>query len=478
MDARTPKTPDSAKSGLRAWLLLAFSTAAIPVAALSTPLSVYLPHYYASHLGLSLATVGNAFAAVRLIDILFDPAIGVAVNGTQTRLGRFRPWMLAGAPILMAAVYAIYMAEPGVTSLNLILWLLVLYAGFSILTLGHSAWAAALEPRYHGRSRVFGWMQAVGVSGLVVALLLPTFASTPSGGIHAMGWFIILAAPITVLLCVFLIPEPKRPESYEPITFQAYWRMFARPSLLRVLGADLALALGPAITGALYLFFFEQALGYTFRQTSLLLVLYIAAGLFGAPFWARVALRLGKHRTVMLGCVLYGFAQLLVFILPKATMLFMVPGMLFAGFVVSCFSFLVRAMIADVGDEVRLDVGKDHSALLYGLVTATSKVGNTISIFVTFNVLAAFGFNQKEGAVNVGGPLDALIACYVIVPVLTMFVGAAMLRGYKLDATRHDEIRTTLAERDLALEGIIENAESLGGPILPPAAEPGLNPRG
>jgi Na+/melibiose symporter-like transporter len=252
--------------------------------------------------------------------------------------------------------------------------------------------------------------------------------------------------------------------------------MLARPSLLRVLAADLFLALGPAMTGALYLFFFQQALGYTRKQTSLLLVIYIAAGLVGAPFWAGVARRLGKHRTVMLGCVLYGFAQAIVFILPHANMALMVPGMFLAGFIVSCFSFLIRAMMADVGDEVRLDIGKDRTALLYGLITSTSKVGSTISVGITFSILAFFNFNAKEGAVNVGAPLDALIACYVVVPVLTMFVGAAMLRGYKLDAAKHDEIRATLAERDLALEGIVENAESLGGPILPPNAEPGLNP--
>src|SRR5207302_690083 len=141
--------------------------------------------------------------------------------------------------------------------------------------------------------------------------------------------------------------------------------------------------------------------------------------------------------TVMLGCVLYGFAQALVFVLPRGAMQFMVPGMFFAGFVVSCFTFLIRAMIADISDEVRQDIGKDQTALLYGLITATSKVGNTVSIITTFNVLAFFGFNAKEGAVNTGVPLYALIACYVIVPVLTMFVGAAMLRGYKLDAVRH-----------------------------------------
>ena len=65
----------------------------MPVAALGIPLTVYLPNYYASHIGLSLAAVGAAFSIVRLIDIVFDPMIGVAINATHTRFGRFRPWM-------------------------------------------------------------------------------------------------------------------------------------------------------------------------------------------------------------------------------------------------------------------------------------------------------------------------------------------------------------------------------------------------
>jgi len=81
MDARTP-TQERRSLGLGK--LAVFSSASIPVAALATPLSVYLPNYYASHLGLSLALVGSLFAIVRLIDIFFDPAIGVAVNGTRT----------------------------------------------------------------------------------------------------------------------------------------------------------------------------------------------------------------------------------------------------------------------------------------------------------------------------------------------------------------------------------------------------------
>jgi Na+/melibiose symporter-like transporter len=160
--------------------------------------------------------------------------------------------------------------------------------------------------------------------------------------------------------------------------------------------------------------------------------------------------------------VLYGLAQALVFLLPRGSMAFMVPGMFFAGFVVSCFTFLIRAMVADISDEVRLDIGKDRAALLYGLITSTSKIGSALSVTVTFSILAAFGFVAKEGVVNTGVPRDALEACYVVVPVLTMFVGALSLWGYKLDAVRHDGIRTELAARD-AIAGAAGVAESIGG---------------
>ncbi len=475
----TERSPDGAAvNKLPVRLLAPFASASMPVSALGIPLTVYLPNYYASHIGLSLAAVGAAFSIVRLIDIVFDPLIGLAINATHTRFGRFRPWMIAGAPLLMIATYMIFMAEPGASTFYMVGWLLVLYAGFSMLTLGHSAWAAALVPEYHQRSRVYGWMQAVGVIAIVIVLTLPAVMAavwhkTIAEGVQSMGWFIIAITPFTVLLCAFVVGEPKQIEIRQRIGLRDYWTMLARPSLLRILGSDLALALGPAITAALYIFFFTQALGFTRTQTTVLLLIYIAAGLPGAPTWALIARRLGKHKTVMLGCMLYGFAQMIVFVMPHGNMAFMIPGMFFAGFVVSCFTFLIRAMVADISDEVRLEMGKDRAALLYGLITSTSKVGSTLSVITTYNILSAFGFNAKEGIVNTGVPLDALIACYVVVPILTMFVGAAALWGYKLDQTSHDEIREELATRD-AIAGAAGVSESLTGSEPPLGVAPAL----
>ncbi len=471
-------SPANGAKRMPAGVLALFSSASMPVTALAIPLTVYLPNYFASHLGLSLGAVGLAFSIVRFIDIGLDPMIGVAINAVKTPFGRYRPWMAAGAPLLMLAAYMMFMAEPGVTVGYMVGWLLVLYAGYSMLTLGHASWAAALIPEYHQRSRVYSWMQAVGVFGTVIVLILPVVLAlnghkTPSDGIHAMGWFFIGITIPTVALCMLAVGEPRHADLVERITLKDYWTMVARPSLLRILAADLFLALGPAMTAALYIFFFTQALGYTRTQTNSLLLIYIAAALIGSPSWAQVARRLGKHNTVMLGCVLYGCAQMIVFVLPHGNMTFMVPGMFLAGFVVSCFTFLIRAMVADVSDEVRLDLGVDRTALLYGLITSTSKIGSAASVGSTFLILSAFGFNEREGVVNSGVAMDALIACYVFVPVITMFVGAWALWGYKLDSVRHDGIRADLAARDAAqlereaIAGAAGVIESLGGPSEP-----------
>jgi len=76
-----------------------------------------------------------------------------------------------------------------------------------------------------------------------------------------------------------------------------YWALAKKPAMLRLLGAEVALTLGPGWMSALYLFFFRDALGYSTGQASGLLAVYIAAGVIGAPVTALVSRKLGKHRT-------------------------------------------------------------------------------------------------------------------------------------------------------------------------------------
>ena len=449
-------------------VVLAFSSTALPIAAIGLVMAVYLPRFFAGQLGLSLAAVGVAFTIVRLIDLAIDPLLGMAMDRTRTRFGRYRPWLLAGGPIVMVAAYMLFMAHPGITEAYLIEWLLVLYLGVSILTLAQAAWGASLATDYHDRSRVYGVIQAVGVIGAVLILLLPLALGKRgegANGVHAMGWFCILLIPVTLALCTLFTPERVAPDtSKERVTLRDYWDLVRRPEMARLIFADLFMALGPGTTAALYLFFFHDARGYSHQQTGLLLVFFIGAGLVGAMFWGWLAQKIGKHRALIVSAVAYAVSQSALMIIPPATMALAIPGMFSVGFVSSAFVLIVRAMVADVADEVRLETGKERVGLLYALVTTTQKVGTAITVGISFTVLDLVGYNAAEGATNTPEAIRGLELCYVFAPIILVFFGGAAFIGWKLDAKRHAEVRRQLDERDaLAAEaGLLDSVSGVG----------------
>ena len=54
----------------------------------------YLMIFYTDVFGLPAAAVGTMFLITRIWDSVFDPIVGVAADRTQTRWGKFRPYLL------------------------------------------------------------------------------------------------------------------------------------------------------------------------------------------------------------------------------------------------------------------------------------------------------------------------------------------------------------------------------------------------
>lgn len=449
-------------------VIFAFASAGIPGAMLMLILGTYLPRFYAGHLGIALTAVAAAIATVRLIDIGFDLVIGYFMDKTRTRFGRYRVWYAAGMPILWLAIYKVLNPPDDAGTGYLITWLLVIYTGTSITALSHAAWAAALATGYNERSRVYGWMQGVGVLGSVSLLLTPIFthgAIQPGKGesMEAIGWIIIGLMPFTAAASIFFAPEKIMPKSHETVAkLKDYIKVFTTPGMARLVIADLFLVLGPGTTGPIYIFFFHDAKGFPIKEVSLLLIPYIGAGLFGAPFWAAVAQKLGKHRTVQVACVCYAITQTILMAMPKGAFAMTAVGMFSVGFCASAFVLLIRAMVADISDQIRLDTGQNQTGLLYALVTITQKFGSSITVAIVFPILAAVGYNAKDDAVNTEAAIRGLEMCYLFAPIALVLVGGAMFFGYKLDKDRHADIRAQLEARDAALTEELE-AEPLSG---------------
>ncbi|WP_288759952.1 MFS transporter [uncultured Brevundimonas sp.] len=435
-------------------VLAAFSGPCLPLAAFGVALPVTLPEFYATHVGLELGVVAAVFMAVRLIDIAFDPFIGWGMDRTRTRLGRYRPWIAASVPILMlAALMMFVMVGPGAPPAYLFAWLLVLYLGFSIGTLAQLGWASVLAPQYDQRSRVYGWWQVFNIIGVILILVLPTVViQTGLGdyadGVRIMGWAIVAALPLTFGLAFLAVPEPVNPGAPPHGGASAYLALFRLKTVRKLLAADLLLGVAPGITGALVFFFFGWIKGYGHAEASLLMLVYFVAGLFGAPIWTWLAVRIGKDRALAVSSLIFAAAYVGATLLPGGNFVLSLAAMFVAGLPYAANLLLLRAMMADADDEVRLETGVDRTGLMFSILSATTKLGHVFAL-VPYALLQAVGF--RPDAVPGGNSPQALLALQVLfiaVPAVLMVAAAWVLRGYPLTPARHDAIRAALDARD------------------------------
>jgi GPH family glycoside/pentoside/hexuronide:cation symporter len=430
--------------------LAAYALPCLPFAGLGLPLVVYLPNHYASELGLSLGAVGAVFMLVRVLDIAFDPFIGGVMDATRFRYGRFRLWLVISVPILCLSTWRLFMAEPGVSTSYLLGWLLVVYAGTSISTLAQIAWGAVLSPDYDQRSRIYAWWQAGNVVGMILVLTLPALlphlgVTDHSAGVAAMGWFVIVLTPLTVAFAVWRVPEPEHVTPRPKASLAAYFGLLQRPTVIRILASDFLIGAGPAITGVLFFFFFEQVKGFEHAAASLLLLLYFLGGLAGAPLWSWLAVRLSKHRALALASGLYAVLTVAALAIPREDTLVAGALMFLIGVPYAAGPFLLRAMMADVGDEVRLETHVDRTGLLYALLSGTVKIGSAVAVGVAFPVLQALGFDPK--ATDAQG-LAGLQGLFVGLPAVLSLIAGWLVLGFPLTPVRHAEVRRQLEARD------------------------------
>lgn len=433
--------------------ILIYSLGAMPTWALSLAILVYLSPYFASHLGVPLTAVAAAFGIVRILDFFIDPLLGMVMDRTRTRLGRYRLWQIVGAPILMVAVYRLFMAPFGIGRTYLVGWLLVLYLGISILDLSRSAWNATLATQYHERSRLFGIAAAVGVLGGVAVLLVPIVGARllPAGApsVPLMGWFILALTPLTIGVATALTPERVNVDLHtDHFPLRDYWALVRRPALIRLFLAQLFVSLGPNWMSAMYLFFFTQSRGFTAAQASSLLLVYIFAGVLGAPATGYLARRIGKHRALMVTTTAFSLGLSTAMLFPRGNVLAVLPMMFWCGFMASGFALMIGAMAADFGDEIRLDQGRERISLIYAMISFATKVAGAVSIILTYSALAAVGYHPAEGAVNTPAAIHGLEAIFLIGPIFFVMLGGACFIGWKLDARRHGDIRNRLDARD------------------------------
>jgi Na+/melibiose symporter-like transporter len=167
---------------------------------------LYQTRFYTDTVGLPAAAVGTMFLVLRLADAFFDPVIGALADRTQSRWGKFRPWILGTAFPFGLVFWMVYLTPDFGPHAKLV----YAYVTYSLVMMLYSAnntpYAAlmgVMTPDVSERNNVarYRFIGALIGQFVIQALPLPLIAKF-GGGDTARGWAIVMAifgASIVVL---------------------------------------------------------------------------------------------------------------------------------------------------------------------------------------------------------------------------------------------------------------------------------------
>lgn len=442
---------ESAQKGIYpSWKLGAYAAPSIPIAAIGIPMVAYLPTYYATEFGLSLTLIGTIFLIVRLADIALDPVAGSLMDRNRTRFGRFRPWLLGGTLPMAVSAYMLFNPGESADLTFLTVWLSVAYLAYSFCYLSHLSWGMSLSNDYSERSRVFGFWQAGNLIGMIVVLGLPilvegVFGQSHVVAIQSMGIFIAISTIIGVVIALAFVPEPKAASDRQSTSVREYLGLMIRPTIARLLVADLFIGTALGMNSALFFFYFGFVKGFAQLDIVILLFINLCGSLCGTPIWTYLTTKMGKHKAAAVAFTFYALSLIVIQLTP-AIMLLNVLILFLAGLTLSAGPLLLRSMLADAGDEELLRSGIDQTGILSALFTGTNKVGLAIAPGFSFMILGFFQFDAMSGE-NTSTALWALTALYILAPGILGGIVALVIRNHPLTAERHAEILEKLKQQ-------------------------------
>lgn len=474
----TSPTPKSDR--VPATWLFAYSLPGLPIAAMGLPLAVHLPNFYAVDVGLGYFVAGAIFFAARFLDVFLDPIMGVVSDRTQSRWGRRRVWMVASVPIMSIAAWLVFMPSPGVTWPFVVATFVLLFIGWTMLTITHLAWGGELTGDYHERSRVTASREAAYIIGMITVLLLPALIQEQGGDkfaqIASMGWFVIVTLPIGVGVAVLVIKEQQLPPvPHLPLrpALKAIWN---NGPLRYVLVCDLISGISGGIVATLFIPMVSFGLELP-REANWLLLLYFLMGVIAIPPMVWLARKLGKHQTLVLHCLINAVLIPCILLLPKGELWPSLTLWLLFGLNMSVGPFLFRAIMADVADHDHVETGQPRAGVYFALLALTNKLGYSCAIIASLWTLAYIGFDGKGG--NAPDTVFSMMLLYVVPPTLISIVIAAVMWRFPLDEARQRELRRILEERSAAGTAIgarvghtLETEEDLPADANAPAAKP------
>lgn len=417
--------------------------------------SSFLLFFYTEVFGISAIAAGFMFLVVRLFDAVIDPLIGTVVDKTNTKYGRFRPYLLYGA-FPFAGVAILCFTTPAFSEPMKLVYAYVTYillsVTYSFVNIPYAALTSAItQDNKEVVSLTSIRMLFSNTGGLIVSFGVPLLAGifTNVTGKTSTGWQITMSIMgilgALILIYCFLNTQERVQINHSEEAKINVKDIFSQLKVNR-----------PLIIICLF-FILNFGVNSIVNSVGIYYVTYNVArpdlvkwyGLMGTlpalilmPLMPLMYKWMGKKKLLFTALSFKAIGLIALFIIPATMVPLVFAGRLIAALGTITAGAFTWALIPETIDYGQYKTGKRASGVIYALVGFFFKFGMAIGGIIPGLILAKFGYVANHAQTPTA--LHGILFTMTIIPAIFVIIELVAIFFYNLDEKEHKRVLSEL----------------------------------
>jgi GPH family glycoside/pentoside/hexuronide:cation symporter len=441
--------------------------------------SIFLTYYYVDVWGIPDKALLWLMPIVSLIGAFADPTMGLIADRTNTRWGKFRPYLLWGAIPYGVCGYFMF-AGPNLGPNGKIVYAFVTYTlmltSYSVINVPYSSLLGVVSSSSRTRAVASSFRFVGAFAGALFISLFVRPLVAYLGGTERVGdakidklaaagemigfqWTMAIFAVASVIMFWITFATTKErvappPRQRTNVREELYELFHNRPWVILLIASIFSTTFISLQAGAT-VFYFKYVVGddktpvfLGLDRTTIFLTTGALGLVLGTACLGSIVRRIDKKHCAAALSAVTGLCLGAFYFLPKDSFGVMLALIAAAQLCAGPTSALTWALYGDVADYGEWKFGRRSTGLVYSASLFAIKTGIVVSNFLLPLFLACFGY--VKDAVQTPGALLGITLAFSLVPGFIALLKAGALLVYPLNQKRVDEIEGELTARRAA----------------------------